>query len=417
VGRASNRKKAQRRAGPARRRSPADTLSPEEIRRLITGLGAVVRESQDRSEREAAARNAWCGGAEPVPAEAPAWPEDSLGDRFFGGFHMEEARTAPDLLTAEIPDQTVIAAAPAHWNVAVDALVRAVAFGGLALDHPAVRTLLEVLAPIAEAELAYGKAMDARMNGTGLDWDDDEPQFPEQDGPVFLLGACVLVDALWAVVGEDPLTEVRGVLRPALAAAVPGLDPEAAADALIGAFAEHYRCDLPGDAEHLQRIGRPGGDPLENLVTAGAVRPGDILPVGLAILAALAQLCRSGSASVLQPVSPPASSQAAAGLAGPNFPERTRVPPDQPAGATSGRARSMVVSVPSATVRVSSGPGRSRRWQDVWPSSRCWARGRWRQAAGSGRASPPRRWQAGRPEPGCGRCSVPRATGAAPKQR
>ena len=42
------------------------------------------------------------------------------------------------------------------------------------------------------------------------------------------------------------------------------------------------------------------GDALENLATAGAVPPSDVLPVGLTILSALAQLCRSDSASVLQ---------------------------------------------------------------------------------------------------------------------
>jgi len=48
----------------------------------------------------------------------------------------------------------------------------------LGLDHPAVRTLLEVLAPIAAAELAYGEAADAAMYQIGMDWDDDEPEFP-----------------------------------------------------------------------------------------------------------------------------------------------------------------------------------------------------------------------------------------------
>ena len=97
----------------------------------------------------------------------------------------------------------MITADPVHWNVATDALVRAVVFDGLGPDHPAVRKLLEVLAPIAEAELAYRKAADAAMYQIGTDWD-DEPEFPEQDGPVFLLGACVLVDAVWAAVGGRP---------------------------------------------------------------------------------------------------------------------------------------------------------------------------------------------------------------------
>lgn len=84
--------------------------------------------------------------------------------------------------------------------------------------------------------------------------------------------------------------------------AVPGLDARVAADALIAAFATEYRCELPGDAEVLERIEHRDGDALRNLVAARAVPPADVLPVGLAVLSALAQLCRSDSASVLQRV-------------------------------------------------------------------------------------------------------------------
>jgi hypothetical protein len=108
----------------------------------------------------------------------------------------------------------------ADWNVATDALVRAVVFDGLGLDHPAVRKLLEVLAPVAGAELAYRKAADAAMYQIGTDTD-DEPEFPEQDGPVFLLGSCVLVDAVWVAVGDDPLSDVLGVLLRRLFHGVP----------------------------------------------------------------------------------------------------------------------------------------------------------------------------------------------------
>ena len=161
------------------------------MHQLVAGLQALVQETNERQEREAAVRRTWSGGAGPVPAEARRWPEGSLGDRFFTGTYLEEARNAPGLAAAEIPDAAVIAADPVHWNVATDALVRAVVFDGLGLDHPAVRTLLDVLAPVAEAEL-------------------------------------------------------------------------------------------------------------ENLATAEAVPPNEVLPVGLTILSALAQLCRSESPSVLQ---------------------------------------------------------------------------------------------------------------------
>jgi hypothetical protein len=299
VGRASNRKKAQRQVGPKTR---VDAETQQALLQMVAGLEAMTQEMGGHTEREAAARRIWSGGAEPVLAEAPQWAENSLGDRFFGGTFIDRVRNAPSLATAEIPDAAVIAADPARWNVATDALIRAVVYDGLGLDHPAVRTLLEVLAPIAAAELAYGEAADAAMYQIGMDWDDDEPEFPEEDGPVFLLGGCALVDATWAAVGLDSISEVLGVLLPVLADAGPGLDAHVAADALIGAFAKHYRCELPGDAELLERIGKVQGDALVNLVRAGAVKPADVLPVGLRLLSALAHLCRSDSASLLQRV-------------------------------------------------------------------------------------------------------------------
>jgi hypothetical protein len=238
----------------------------------------------------------------PAPAEAPRWPEGSLGARFIGSTFIDRARNAPSLATAQIPDAAVIAADPAHWNVAADALIRAVVHDGLEPDHPAVRTVLEMLAPIAEAELAYGEAADAAMYGAGPDLADDEPEFPEDDGPVLQLGVCALTDATWAAVGLDPLSDILGALLPVLHDALPGLDAQAAADALIGAFAKHYQCKQPGDAELLERIGPVQGDALVNLVRADAVPPRDALPVGLTLLSALARLCRSDSASLLQRV-------------------------------------------------------------------------------------------------------------------
>src|SRR5436309_771306 len=97
------------------------------------------------------------------------------------------------------------------------------------------------------------------------------------------------------------LSEIGGVLRPALHDALPSLDAQTAADALFGAFAKHYQSEQPGDAELLERIGHLEGDALVNLVRAGAVPPREILPVGLRLLSALAQLCRSNAPSLLQP--------------------------------------------------------------------------------------------------------------------
>ena len=299
MGRASNRKKAHRQAGPDSRKVRqgirADAATPDQ---LLGGLGELVQLARSRVEREADALPAWRGDAEPVSAETPPWPENSLGDRLLRGTYLGEAQDAPCLLTARIPDAAVIAANPAHWNIAMNALVRAVVFDGLTLDHPAVSMLLGVLAPIAETELAYARA-EASLYSIGADWDDDGPEFPVLDGPVYLLGERTLVDTVWAAVGDDPLGEVIKVLIQALDGAVPGLDARVAVDALIGAFADNYRCERPEDLEELERIGYPGGNALENLVDAGAVAPAGILPAGLTILPALARLCLSDSVSIL----------------------------------------------------------------------------------------------------------------------
>lgn len=224
-----------------------------------------------RDEGVVAASRAWCGGAEPVPAQAPRWAEDSLGHRFFAGVHLSRMRTAPCLATAEIPAATVIHADSAHWSVAAQALIRAVTFDGLGLDHPAVIRLLEILVPIAEAELAYNETFDRAVSVPGLDWDEDLPEFPGLDGPVFLLGTCALVDAFWAVVGDDSFGDVLGVLLPVLEDAVPGLDSQIVADALIGAFAVHYDCDQPGDGNLSESGGLLNFLPERTVVLASAI--------------------------------------------------------------------------------------------------------------------------------------------------
>jgi hypothetical protein len=268
------------------------------MRQLLTGLKAWSDEITEHNERLAAARQAWWAGGEPVPAEVPRWPEDSLGDRFLDKTYLEEARNAPGLLTADVPDAAVIAADSAHWNVAAGVLARAVVFDGLRVDHPAVSALLDVLAPVAEAELAYGEVIESPLQ-RGWSENRRDNGFPELDGPVFLIGGSALVDATWALVGNDALSDVLPVLRSAVGEAVPGLDAGAVADALMGAFAQHYRCEQPGDTEILERIGNEvPGDALEHLVATGVLSPGDVLRVGLTLLSALARLCMSGSVSI-----------------------------------------------------------------------------------------------------------------------
>jgi hypothetical protein len=145
---------------------------------------------------------------DPGPAELPYWPEDSLGDRFFSGRLLEEAAEAPCLMTAVMPNARLIAAEPAHWNIALSVLVRAVLLDGMPADHPKVQALLGVLAPVAEAEYSYGQAANLAAHGIGTAGTADEPEFPEQDGPLFLLGTCALIDATMAVIGKDSLGEL-----------------------------------------------------------------------------------------------------------------------------------------------------------------------------------------------------------------
>jgi hypothetical protein len=236
-----------------------------------------------------------------LAAGAPRWPEGSLGGRFFGARELAQAKDAPAVGGLDL---MAIAVDPAQWPVAVSALTRAVVFDGLWPDHPDVRVVLDVLAPIVEAELAYEAAMERWYE----EWPDgeDKPEFPYLDGPVFRLGACALVDAVAAVVGGDPLGEVLGVLLPVLnvtadgmKAEIPRLCGRALADAFACAAVTDFRRELPADV--LKRTGPPSGNLLETLVHVGGVPPREVLRVGLAILSVLADLCRSDSASILRP--------------------------------------------------------------------------------------------------------------------
>jgi hypothetical protein len=293
----SNRKKLKR---PSVTALGSDSAARQWMSQAAANLRAMSENLRIRDEHRTAARRAWCGGNDPVPAEVPEWSEGSLGDRFFSGMLINEASRAPRL-AAGMPAARVIAGDPAHWSVATAALVRAVLLDGVPVDDAAVATLLGVLAPVAEAEIASGQAATLAAAGAGAGRTADEPDFPEQDGPVFLLGACALIDAMCAVIGDDPLQEVLDVLTPLLSAALPELDGQVVAEALVRGYSHHYRCEMPGDDKVLQRLADAGpGDPLEDLVSAKVVGPGDALRVGLTALAVLGELCRSVSVSVLK---------------------------------------------------------------------------------------------------------------------
>ena len=235
-------------------------------------------------------------------AGAPQWPDGSLGGRFFGVREVAQAQAAS---AVGCLDLMATAVDPVQWPVAVSALIRAVVFDGLQPDHPDVSAVLDVLAPVVEAELAYEAALE-RWYAEWPDCEENKPEFPDLDGPVFLLGGCALVDAIAAVVGDDPLDEVLRVLLPVLCdaaesmkTAIPGLNGRALADALACAAVRDFRRELPADV--LRRIGPPTGNPLETLVHGGGVPQHEVLRVGLVVLSTLADLCRSDSASILRP--------------------------------------------------------------------------------------------------------------------
>jgi hypothetical protein len=281
VGKAS-RKKGQRRQGIGQSRADF------ELRHSFARLEA--------NPSPALAAHAWGGGSKPEPAAIPTWPDDSAGDRFFNTQGTADAAEAPPIVGTTMPTPEEMAAIPELWVVATNALVRAVVLDGLTVNHPAVSTVIALLEPVVKQELAY--------YADETTWD----EYPESDVPLRLLGDEVLMDATWAIAGDDSLASVLALLERRLDTAfdTPGrpasLTGRAAAEALIRAFPDHFECRAPGDEACLERLratGRTSSNPLCDLVRDKVIAPEDALPVGLTILAALADLARTSAFSVL----------------------------------------------------------------------------------------------------------------------
>jgi hypothetical protein len=281
VGKAS-RKKEQRRQGAGQSRA-----------------GFEVRRSSARLEANpspALAAYVWSGGSEPEPAAIPEWPDDSVGDRFFNTWSIADAAEAPPIVGATLPAPEEMAATPELWLVATKALVRAVVLDGLTVSRPAVSAVTALLEPVVKRELAY--------YADDTTWD----EYPESHVPLRLLGDEVLMDATWAIVGDDSLASVLALLERCLDTAfdTPGrpasLTGRAGAEALIRAFPGHFECQAPGDEACLERLratGSTSSNPLCDLVRDKVIAPEDALPVGLTILAVLADLARTSAVSVL----------------------------------------------------------------------------------------------------------------------
>lgn len=288
MGRASNRRKQRR------------TKQQTEMRAagigVMQGLAGLLRSKQ---ERLAAVREAWSTAGGATPARPTRWPDDSLGDRFASSV-LRAAAKAPRLQDAAVPDASVITSDPAQWSVAMEVLIRSVAVDGLNVDDPAVQSLCEAVRPLAEAELADAREAETDAEEDGFRRMAHVPGFEDEDGPVFLLGCCALVDAIWTLIGDDPLEPVLEVLARRLADARLGVDGRILAETAVCAFAEHHLCEQPGDVELLEQLSPSRSeDPLVDLVLDGRVGPDQALRLGLRVLQVLAGLCQSERMSVL----------------------------------------------------------------------------------------------------------------------
>jgi len=186
VGKAS-RKKGQRRQGVGQSRAEF------ELRRSFARLEA--------NPSPALAAHVWGGGSKPEHAAIPKWPDDSAGDRFFSTQGIADAAGAPAIVGATLPTPEEMAATPELWVVATSALVRAVVLDGVTVNHPAVSTVIALLEPVVKRELAY--------YADETTWD----EYPESDVPLRLLGDEVLMEATWAVVGDDSLASVLALVE------------------------------------------------------------------------------------------------------------------------------------------------------------------------------------------------------------
>jgi hypothetical protein len=302
MGKASNQKKKRRQGTGVSR---ADLESQRALKQLAGAAQKLGGMFEARREHLAAVSRSWRRGAEPEAAEMPDWAEGSAGDRFFEDSRMKKYAVAPRLATAEIPSAEAFAADSGHWDIAVSALIRAVVLDRVPITDPLVTKVIRLLGPAVDAEVQYaasGGRVSQPIGGV-------EGGFPEDDAPVFLLGACCLVDATWAVVGLDPLRDVLDYLGPRLDAALAELNctlkpsGKMLAETLLRAAADFYRLDEePADAETMRQLGgKCEGNPLDCLISEKAIEPADVLTIGLAVLATLADLCRTAEASVLVP--------------------------------------------------------------------------------------------------------------------
>jgi hypothetical protein len=308
MGKASQ-KKADRRAGigPSRTESESRTEQEQVKRRLaaalrqpgqlsdtlrqVAGQAAAVQAAMDDAVTEL-----W-GGTTPVPAEVPQWADGSLGDFFFTEPVIAEVAVAPPAAVAVLPPPERMLAFGSSREAVASVLIRAVVLDGLPAAGPAIGVILEHLAPVIEWESGhFGRSLS------------DAEAEEIVTAPAFVIGSA-LVEAARVVIAEDRIAPVMEFLEPVLDAALtplglPGeLTGAAFARALACAVAHAYLFADPADTALLNQLdpeSTTSENALETLVADKLLAPRDALLAGLAVLAALAGLCRSNAVSVLR---------------------------------------------------------------------------------------------------------------------
>jgi hypothetical protein len=254
---------------------------------VLAELGDVAR-SLGRAEAENV--KAWQGGAPVVPATIPEWDAESLGHYFFSDSNIVKTAAAPPLAAALIPEPEKLAANRGLLTGAVSVLTRAVVFDGVKASDPALAPFLDLLTPAVEKEIEYVAANNSYSNG-----------------PLYHFDVFPLFYAALAVVGhDDSLTALLPVLARHFDVALTGIGVTTVTgvqitEALFRALIEDYRFEDPKDTDLLARLKREKshGTGLMQLVRGTLVAPEDAFHVGLAVLAELAELCRTNAKSIL----------------------------------------------------------------------------------------------------------------------
>jgi hypothetical protein len=237
------------------------------------------------------------GETTPVPAEIPQWKDGSLGDFFFTGPVIARAAAAPPAEVAVLPPLERMLTYGTVREAVASLLIRAVVFDRLPAAGPAVGALVAHFIPVSDWKAAHSGRPAS-----------DDAAVEIVTAPASVIGGA-LVEAARAVIAEDRIAAVAGFLEPVLDAGLApfGLSAEltggAVARALACAVAHAYLFTDPADTALLNQLdsdSTTSANPLETLVNEKLLAPRDALLTGLAVLAALATLCRSNAVSVLR---------------------------------------------------------------------------------------------------------------------